>query len=128
MDGRGLSWDEGPAGTQLAQAGAAAFGDPIGAVRDVTGQVLIVHKDGTSEPAATGLPVFANDIVATGPEGAVEVLFLDGTTFSLGENGQMRLDSLIFDPAGSNNGLDATVVKGSFVFITGQVGSAEGEG
>jgi VCBS repeat-containing protein len=128
-DGRGgRSGDEGPAGTQLAQAGAAAFGDPIGAVREVTGQVLIVHKDGTSEPAAIGLPVFANDIVATGPAGAVEVLFRDGTTFSLGENGQMRLDSLIFDPAGNNNGLDATVVKGSFVFITGQVGSAEGEG
>ena len=114
--------------TQLAQAGAAAFGDPIGAVREVTGQVLIVHRDGTSEPATIGLPVFANDIVATGPEGAVEVLFRDGTTFSLGENGQMRLDSLIFDPAGSDNGLDATVVKGSFIFITGQVGSAEGEG
>lgn len=128
-DGRGgRSWDEGPTETQLAQAGAAAFGDPIGAVREVTGQVLIVHRDGTSEPAAIGLPVFANDIVATGPEGAVEVLFLDGTTFSLGENGQMRLDSLIFDPAGSGNGLDATVVKGSFIFITGQVGSAEGEG
>ena len=128
-DGRdGISGGEGPAGTQVAQAGAAAFGDPIGAVRQVTGQVLIVHRDGTSEPAAPGLPVFANDIVATGPEGAVEVLFLDGTTFSLGGNGQMRLDSLIFDPAGSNNGLDATVVKGSFVFITGQVGSAEGEG
>ncbi len=128
-DGRGgRSGDEGPAGTQLAQAGAAAFGDPIGAVREVTGQVLIVHKDGTSEPAAIGLPVFANDIVATGPAGAVEVLFRDGTTFSLGENGQMRLDSLVFDPTSNNNGLDATVVKGSFVFITGQVGSAEGEG
>jgi len=124
----GLSGDEGLAETQLAQAGAAAFGDPIGAVQEVIGQVLIVHRDGTSEPAAVGLPVFANDILATGPEGAVEVLFRDGTTFSLGSNGQMRLDSLVFDPTGGNNGLDATVIKGSFVFITGQVGSAEGEG
>src|SRR5882724_6714326 len=40
----------------------------------------------------------------------------------------MRLDNLIYDPAGTNNGLDATIVKGSFVFITGNVGSAQGEG
>ncbi|MGE0120092.1 MAG: VWA domain-containing protein [Dongiaceae bacterium] len=127
VDGRGgLLQDEGIADLQLAQAGAS--GDPIGAVRQATGQVLIVHSDGTSEAAAVGLPVFANDIVATGPGAAVEIMFLDSTTFALGANGQMRLDSLIYDPAGSNNGLDATVVKGSFVFITGQIGKSEGEG
>jgi hypothetical protein len=120
--------DDGTAGLQLAQAASGAFGDPIGAIRDVAGQVLVVHPDGTSEPAAVGLPVFANDIVATGPEAAVRIVFLDGTTFSLGANGQIRLDRLIFDPDGSNNGLDATVVKGSFVFITGQIEKTEGEG
>ncbi len=114
---------------QIAQATiAGARGDAIGIVNEATGDVFIVHKDGTSEQAVAGMPVFADDIVATGTDGAVEVVFKDGTTFSLGSNGQMRLDNLIYDPAGNDNGLDATIVKGSFVFITGNVGSAEGEG
>ena len=103
---------------------AWTHGDAIGSVNETTGDVLIVHKDGTSEPAATGTPVFADDIVATGADGAVEVLFKDGTTFSLGNSGQMRLDNLIYDPAGTNNGLDATLVKGAFVFVTGHVAGA----
>jgi hypothetical protein len=124
----GMSGDGAPADLQLAQAGAAASGDPIGEVREATGSVLIVHSNGASEAAAVGTPVYADDIVATGPDAAVEIVFLDGTTFSLGANGQMRLDSLIYDPAGGNNGLDATVIKGSFVFITGEIGKSEGEG
>src|SRR5262245_12964264 len=125
----GSSSGQEPGEVQVAQSTTAgAHGDAIGTVNEATGDVFIVHKDGTSEQAAAGTPVYANDIVATGADGAVEVLFKDGTTFSLGSNGQMRLDSLIYDPAGTNNGLDATIVKGSFVFITGNVGSAQGEG
>src|SRR5882724_9548537 len=125
----GQSPDQEPGDLQIAQATTvSAHGDSIGSVNEANGDVFIVHKDGTSEPAAAGTPVFAEDIVATGTDGAVEVVFKDGTTFSLGNNGQMRLDNLIYDPAGTNNGLDATIVKGSFVFITGNVGSAQGEG
>ena len=52
-DGRsGLFRDDGPIDLQLAQAGAGASGDPIGAVREATGQVLIVHSNGASEAAA----------------------------------------------------------------------------
>ena len=119
----------GPSGPQFAQAAeVGALGEPIGLVLEVTGEVLLVHADGTSEVASANMPVFVDDLVTTGPGGAVEIVFVDGTTFSLGANGQMRLDNLVFDPAGNNNGLDATVVKGSFVFITGQIGKEEGEG
>src|SRR5882724_3172895 len=125
----GQSPDQEPGDLQIAQATTvSAHGDSIGSVNEANGDVFIVHKDGTSEQAAAGTPVFAEDIVATGTDGAVEVVFKDGTTFSLGNNGQMRLDNLIYDPAGTNNGLDATIVKGSFAFITGNVGSAQGEG
>src|SRR5262245_11953461 len=124
----GLLPDQEPGDLQIAQATTAARGDSIGAVNQATGDAFIVHKDGTSEQASAGTAVYADDIVATGTDGAVEVIFKDGTTFSLGNNGQMRLDNLIYDPAGTNNGLDATIVKGSFVFITGNVGSAQGEG
>src|SRR5262245_10188561 len=125
----GVSSEQEPGDLQLEQSTTAgSHGDAIGTVNEATGDVFIVHKDGTSDQASAGTPVYADDIVATGTDGAVEVVFNDGTTFSLGNNGQMRLDSLIYDPAGTNNGLDATIVKGSFVFITGNVGSAQGEG
>ena len=36
-------------------------------------------------------PVYAGDEVATGPDGAVGIVFIDDTTFSLSENGRITL-------------------------------------
>src|SRR5262249_228648 len=93
----GVSSGEGPGDLQIAQATttAGAHGESIGAVNQATGDAFIVHKDGTSEPASTGTAVYADDIVATGTDGAVEGIFKDGTTFPLRNNGEMRGDNLM---------------------------------
>src|SRR5262245_59529824 len=114
---------------QLAQSTSAGpLGDPIGAVKEANGQVLLIHADGSTETGAAGIPVFLNDDVVTKGGSAVEIIFTDGTTFSLGANADMKLDKMIYDPGGSDNALDVTIVKGAFVFITGKIGPAQGEG
>jgi Ca2+-binding RTX toxin-like protein len=109
---------------QLAQAAGA----PIGQVEELLGSVTITRTDGSSVTAAPGTPVFLDDVVTTGAGSSVEIQFIDGTRFSLGQDGQMTLDTLVFDPNGSSNELDLSVAQGAFTFVTGAIAGAPGEG
>lgn len=109
---------------QLAQAP----GEPIGAVEELTGSVTLTRADGSSVSAAPGEPVYLNDVVSTGVGSTVEIRFVDGTRFSLGQSGEMRLDQLVYDPAGSSNELDLSVIQGAFTFVTGTIAGAPGQG
>ena len=109
---------------QLAQAA----GEPIGQVEELLGSVTITRADGSSAAAAPGAPVFLDDVVTTGGGSSVEIRFIDGTRFSLGQDGQMTLDTLVFDPNGSGNELDLSVAQGAFTFVTGAIAGAPGEG
>src|SRR5262249_37440693 len=66
--------------------------------------------------------------VVTGTESSVEVVFVDQTTFSLGNDARMTIDKLVYNPDGDGNGLEATIAKGAFVFLTGAIAPAKGEG
>lgn len=109
---------------QLAQAPA----EPIGSVEELTGTVTLTRADGSTSTAAPGDPVFLNDTVATASGSSVEITFVDGTRFSLGQDGQMTLDQLVYDPGGGDNELDLSVVQGAFTFVTGAIAGAPGEG
>ncbi|MEX2200320.1 MAG: Calx-beta domain-containing protein, partial [Dongiaceae bacterium] len=69
-----------------------------------------------------------DDTIITGPLGAVQIVFNDGTTFALGSDARMTIDRLVYDPASTDNGLTATLLQGSFVFLTGAVAPATGDG
>jgi Ca2+-binding RTX toxin-like protein len=112
--------------TQLAQAAPA--GEPIGAVEELIGDVVLTHADGSTSAAAPGAPVYLNDVVTTPTGGAVEIRFVDGTRFSLGQDGEMTLDELVYNPGGGGNELDLSVAQGAFTFVTGAIAGAPGEG
>ncbi len=95
---------------------------PIGHVETADGEVLAIRADGTQVTLAEGAPVFQGDAVQTGPDGAVAIVFIDETTFSLGENARMILDELIFDPATAEGSATFSAVQGAFVFVTGKIG------
>lgn len=113
-------------GVQLAQATPA--GEPIGAVEELLGAVVLTRADGSTSAAAPGTPVYLNDVVTTPVGGAVEIRFVDGTRFSLGQDGEMTLDQLVYNPGGGGNELDLSVAQGAFTFVTGAIAGAPGEG
>ena len=111
---------------QVAQT--PGLGEPIGTIKELSGGVTVTHTDGVIEQGVQGAPVYLNDTVATSLDGAVEIVFIDGMAFSLGGNAEMDLNNLVYNPGGADNALDLSVVKGAFVFITGGIAPAEGEG
>ncbi|MBI4968434.1 MAG: tandem-95 repeat protein, partial [Rhodospirillales bacterium] len=106
---------------QVAADGGVGRGQPIGNVETATGSVQVTHADGTKEMLAKGAPVYQGDVLQT-PQGAsVGILFVDSTSLSLGANGRMVLDQLVFDPASQTGKSAFSLVSGSFSFISGQI-------
>ena len=106
---------------QYAQAGDAALGEPIGSVETADGGVTATRVDGSTVTLSVGSPVFQGDVLETGGGGAVGIVFVDPSTFSLDENGRMVLDEMVFDPDSGSGTSAFSVVQGVFTFVSGQI-------
>lgn len=105
------------AGPEAAPTGA----DPIGRVETVEGEVTATRADGTRAALAQNAPIFQGDTIETGANGKVSILFADSSTFALGSDGQMVMDELVYDPKSHEGHSLATVAKGVFVFVSGEI-------
>ncbi|MGE4220845.1 MAG: FecR domain-containing protein, partial [Alphaproteobacteria bacterium] len=105
----------GPGGDNL-------VGDPIGHVETAQGEVKVVRADGTTVVLQPGDPIFQGDTIVTGTGGAVGVLFVDKTTMGLGEDARMVIDELVFDPATKLGSQLFSLVQGTFVIASGEIG------
>ena len=109
--------------------GAAGAGlQRIGEVREAEGFVEATRPDGTTLRLGVGDSVYQGDILTTGADGKVGVIFIDGTVFSLSENGRMTLNSLVFDPGESDSAMNLSVLQGTFVFLSGQIAGDSEDG
>jgi Ca2+-binding RTX toxin-like protein len=108
---------------QYAQAEAGFEAPPIGRVDESIGEVTATRVDGTTVTLAKDSPVFEGDVLETGAGGAVALVFIDDTEFSLGEGGRMVLDELIFDATSMEGSSVFSVIQGVFVFVSGEIAS-----
>ena len=106
---------------QYAQSEDSIEDVPIGRVDESVGEVTATRVDGTTVALNKDSSVFQGDILETGAGGAVAVVFIDETEFSLGEDGRMVLDELIFDPISLEGSSTFSVIQGVFVFVSGEV-------
>jgi Ca2+-binding RTX toxin-like protein len=104
---------------------AGTDGEPIGTVENISGTVYAVRTDGTRVELEEGDQVFQGDILESGPDGAIGVLLADETTFSMGEEGRMVLDEMIYDPGTQEGSVSLSVLQGVFTFVSGQVAKTD---
>ncbi len=100
-------------------------GAAIGQVQNLSGAVFAVRADGTRVQLQVGSQVFQGDVLESGADGAIGVMLADQTTFSMGENGKMVLDEMIYDPAAQTGSVSMSVVQGVFTFVSGQVAKTD---
>jgi len=96
-------------------------GEPIGRVDNVEGMAFIVHLDGVTIPAVAEMDVFLGDTVKTTDNSVVIITFVDETRFTLGENGQMVVDELVFSPSDNEGSSVFSFVQGVFSFVSGKI-------
>ncbi|MBF0246877.1 MAG: FecR domain-containing protein [Alphaproteobacteria bacterium] len=104
---------------QYAQAAPAA-GESIGSVTELQGAATATRADGTQVTLRAGDPIFRGDVIETGHDGTVGIVFADDTTFSLNGDGRMVMDEMVYDPDTRAGVLEATIVKGVFSFVSGE--------
>lgn len=108
---------------QYAQAGPAAGGPPvIGKVAEVSGDVRVVKADGSTVVLSKDALVHQGDQIETGTGAKLGLVFIDKTTFAIGENARMVLNEVVFDPQGGNLSSVVTLLHGAFLFVTGEIG------
>ncbi len=93
----------------------------IGVASAVRGAVKATAPGAAGRVVETGKAVYSHDKISTGPEGKLQILLLDQTSFTIGANSEMELDEFVFDPATNAGKVSAKIVKGAFRFVTGKV-------
>ena len=89
---------------------AAADGDPLGKPPAEVERVLHV-----------GVDVQASELVTTGNADRAQLLFLDGTSLTVGPNAELRIDRFVFDPASATGELGVTLGKGVLRMVGGKI-------
>ena len=111
-----------PTPGQYAQLDTASLtASSVGQVEAITGEAFAVRVDGTRVALEVGSPIYLGDVLETSSDGAIAVLFADGTRFSLSEDARMVVDELIYDPGSDSNVASFSLVQGLFVLVSGDV-------
>jgi len=95
--------------------------ESIGRVEATDGLVEAIHTDGTKVELAKGDDIFQGDTLVTAKGAAIGITFLDDTTFSLGEEGRMVIDEMVYDAETQEGAFSANLVQGVFSFVSGQI-------
>ncbi|MGE4552155.1 MAG: FecR domain-containing protein [Desulfovibrionaceae bacterium] len=93
--------------------------DFVGSVRTLKGEAEILRQGETVSPKL-GDYVYQGDELRTG-DGSLGVMFRDDTSIALGPRTDIVVDEFVFDPAGKNVRFATEMVKGSALFVTGQI-------
>jgi hypothetical protein len=109
-------------GMQYAALDAKTDASPVGEVREVSGKATVTHPDGTTETIAIGTKIYQGDIIETDAAGAVNIQFIDESSFAVSQNAKLAIDEYVFDPASQGGESNFSVLRGVFVFTSGLMG------
>ncbi|MBI3435205.1 MAG: FecR domain-containing protein, partial [Proteobacteria bacterium] len=107
---------------QYAQAGGApqSAQPVVGRIELASGNATIV-RNGVAIAVNVGESVRKGDVVQTGADGKMGIVFTDGTAFSLTANSRMVVNEFVYQPNGAANASLISLVQGSISFVAGQV-------
>lgn len=89
---------------------SAAEGDPRGKPPAEAERVLRV-----------GVDVQANEVITTQANDRAHLMFLDGTSLSVGPNAQLTIDKFVYDPTTKTGDLAINASKGVFRLVGGKI-------
>jgi hypothetical protein len=113
-------------GLAPAQGRAASDDGVIGAIIEVEGTATLAMSGQGPVAASVDMPVRLKDVIETGAGSKVNVLFIDDTEVTLGENGRLAIDQYVYDPAepGAHTGR-FSIMRGTFMFVSGLINKTD---
>jgi hypothetical protein len=100
---------------------ALATAKSIGKVKGLRGLVSI-QRDGKTKPAFPNDPIYQQDVILTGSDGAIGILLADNTLISMGPISRVAMDKFTFEPAGNEYAMRLKMQHGTFIYQSGLLG------
>ncbi len=103
-------------GNAFAKVGvtSATDGDPLGKPPQEAERVLRI-----------GIDVQANEVVTTSATDRAHLVFLDGSSLTVGPNAQLTIDKFVFDPATKTGELAINASKGVLRLVGGKISKSQ---
>jgi len=92
----------------------------IATVEKVSGEAAIVRQ-GKTHSATVGLEIWENDILRTGPDGSIGIVFNDDTLLSLGPESALVIDKFVFAPRQEKFSIVLRMMRGTAVYLSGLI-------
>lgn len=108
----------------------AELGDPAGVAGAVQGSVALQSpaRNANIAQVASGQDFVMGDAVDTRAQSRLQIMLLDETAITMGENASLVIDEFVYDPANGASALSASVKQGAFRLITGGVARSNPDG
>ncbi|MEM9105299.1 MAG: FecR domain-containing protein [Pseudomonadota bacterium] len=107
-------------------AAHAEAAQKVGVAAAVNTDASSVRSGAAPQVITLGQEVIFNERIVTNTSGLVQILLLDGTTFTVGPDCQLTIDEFVFNPNTGDARVVATIAKGAFRFIGGQTSRQAG--
>ena len=88
----------------------------IGIIGAVSGTVKTNTRD-----LKTGDKIYLNETILAGTDSGTQILLLDQSTFTIGSDSEVVMDTFIYDPATNDGKIVASVKQGSLKVISGLI-------
>jgi hypothetical protein len=117
---RATTWILTALATVLVARLASAEPATIGKAKIVTGKANVV-RGGAKIAIKVGDAIQEHDVIETSADGSVGVTFTDNTSFSVGPNSHVAIDTYFFDPKNLKGNLLAQLKRGTMMVRSGEL-------
>jgi len=94
--------------------------DTIGFVSERKGEASVI-RDGQQHAPEVGFKLKINDILKTGQDGAIGIIFNDETVLSIGANSELSVNEYVFNPERSRFSFVVKMVRGTAAYMSGLI-------
>ena len=105
--------------------GGAWAADKVGVAAAVKPEATSRFPGGETATLRIGKSVVYNERIDTSGSGVVQVLLLDGSTFTVGPNSSLVIDKFVYNPKTGTGSLAASFSKGALRFVGGKLSKNE---
>lgn len=93
-------------------AAGSAFAQSVGRLATVQGDAKIV-RGGTPLKARAGMEIQLGDLVKTGDDGRVKLMFRDGSVLNVGDDSRLKVTRFLYDPSGGTREGGVELLRGT---------------
>ncbi len=97
---------------------SVAEDSPIGKTKTGRGDVSVI-RGGKEIPVAIGDKLYQNDIIRTGADSSVGIIFEDNSIISLGPKSEIAIENYVFVPRDGMFSMIGRILKGTVSYISG---------